>query len=65
MGYFNPSIPYYREELQNRGLWFDEKRYVQPYIREHFLYERFGDLTEFVKANLFDRIGLPMLRSAS
>ncbi len=51
MGYFNPSIPYYRDELQNRGIWFDEKRLCQPYIRAHFLYERFGDLTEFVKAN--------------
>jgi len=51
MGYFNPSIPYYRDELQNRGIWFDEKRLCQPYIREHFLYERFGDLTEMVKAN--------------
>jgi 4-alpha-glucanotransferase len=51
LGYFNPSIPYYRDELQNRGIWFDEKRLCQPYIREHFLYERFGDLTSFVKAN--------------
>ena len=51
LGYFNPSIPYYRDELQNRGIWFDEKRLCQPYIREHFLYERFGDLTGFVKSN--------------
>ena len=51
LGYFNPSIPYYRDELQNRGLWFDENRLCKPYIREHFLYERFGDLTDFVKAN--------------
>lgn len=51
MGYFNPSIPYYRDELQNRGIWFDENRLCKPYIREHFLYERFGDQTEFVKAN--------------
>jgi len=51
LGYFNPSIPYYRDELQNRGIWFDEQRLCKPYIREHFLYERFGDLTEFVKAN--------------
>jgi 4-alpha-glucanotransferase len=51
MGYFNPSIPYYRDELQNRGIWFDEDRFCQPYIREHFLDERFGDLTEFVKAS--------------
>ena len=51
MGYFNPSIPYYRDELQNRGIWFDEKRMCQPYIREHFLGDIFGDLTDFVKTN--------------
>jgi len=51
MGYFNPSIPFNREELQNRGLWFDDHRMCMPYIREHFLYERFGDLTHFVKEN--------------
>jgi len=54
MGYFNPSIPYYRDELQNRGLWFDQDRLCKPYIREHFLHERFGDLTDFVKANYLD-----------
>lgn len=51
MGYFNPSIPYYRDEIQNRGIWFDENRLCKPYIREHFLYERFGDLTEYVKSH--------------
>lgn len=51
MGYFNPSIPYTREELHNNGLWFDEQRLCKPYIREHLLYERFGDLTDFVKQN--------------
>jgi 4-alpha-glucanotransferase len=54
MGYFNPSIPYYRNELQNRGLWFDEPRLCRPYIREHFLYEIFGDLTGFVKQNYLE-----------
>ncbi len=51
MGYFNPSIPYSREELHNKGLWFDEQRFCKPYIREHLLYERFGDLTDYVKQN--------------
>ena len=51
MGYFNPSIPYYRDELQYRGLWFDEQRFCRPYIREHFLYERFGEHTDFVRQN--------------
>ncbi len=54
MGYFNPSIPYYRDELQNRGLWFDQNRLCKPYIREHFLHERFGELAEFVKANYLE-----------
>jgi 4-alpha-glucanotransferase len=54
MGYFNPSIPYYRDELQSRGLWFDEQRLCRPYIREHFLYHYFGDLTGFVKDNYLD-----------
>jgi len=49
MGYFNPSIPFYRDELLNRGIWLDEQRMCMPYIREHFLFERFGDLTDFVK----------------
>jgi 4-alpha-glucanotransferase len=51
MGYFNPSLPYHRNELEDRGIWFDEERLCKPYIRGHFLYERFGDLTEFVKQN--------------
>ena len=54
MGYFNPSLPYSREELQERGLWFDEDRLCKPYIRDHFLFERFGDLTEFVKTNYLE-----------
>lgn len=54
MGYFNPSIPYYRDELQQHGLWFDDYRMCKPYIREHFLYERFGDLTHFVKENYLE-----------
>ena len=54
MGYFNPSIPFYRDELQSRGLWFDEQRLCRPYIREHFLFERFGDLSGFVKQNYLE-----------
>lgn len=54
MGYFNPSLPYYRDELQNRGLWFDEQRLCRPYIREHFLFDRFGDLAGFVKQNYLE-----------
>jgi 4-alpha-glucanotransferase len=54
LGYFNPSLPFYRDELQSRGIWFDEHRLCKPYIREHFLYERFGDLTEEIKYNYLE-----------
>ena len=49
MGYFNPSIPYTREEILARGIWFDENRYCKPFIREHFLPEIFGDLAGEIK----------------
>jgi 4-alpha-glucanotransferase len=54
MGYFNPSIPYTREEFGMRGLHFDEERLCKPYIREHFLYERFGDLADWVRQHYLD-----------
>jgi 4-alpha-glucanotransferase len=54
MGYFNPSIPYSREEILSRGIRFDEKRYCQPYIRDYFLQELFGELTAEVKRRYLD-----------
>ncbi|MBK7175185.1 MAG: 4-alpha-glucanotransferase [Bacteroidales bacterium] len=54
LGYFNPSLPFYRDDLQERGIWFDEQRLCKPYIREHFLYERFGELMEEVKYNFLE-----------
>ena len=54
MGYFNPSLPYYRDELENRGLWVDVLRLCRPYIRDHFLHDRFGDLTGFVRQNYLE-----------
>ncbi|MGM0566270.1 MAG: 4-alpha-glucanotransferase [Bacteroidota bacterium] len=49
MGYFNPSLAFHRDELAQRGIYIDEKRFCEPYIREHFLVDRFGDLTDTVK----------------
>lgn len=42
MGQFNPSLPLSIEELMARGVWMDEDRFCQPYIRAHFLKEVFG-----------------------
>lgn len=49
LGQFNPALPIYLEELDARGIWFDYDRLCKPYIRQHFLHEYFGDLTESVK----------------
>ncbi|MHC1706512.1 MAG: 4-alpha-glucanotransferase [Bacteroidales bacterium] len=49
LGYFNPSLPYYRDELMQRGLWMDEERMCKPYIREHFLKDFFGNHADEVK----------------
>ncbi|MEL6853310.1 MAG: 4-alpha-glucanotransferase, partial [Bacteroidota bacterium] len=53
LGHFNPSMPFSREELAQRGLWMDEDRYCRPYIREHMLQEYFGKQVERVREEFF------------
>lgn len=54
LGKFNPAIPFNIGEMQERGIWFDRDRLTQPYIREHFLAERFQDLTDEARFNYLD-----------
>jgi len=49
LGYFRPSIPLRRQELESRGLW-DVERLVQPYIRQHHLNDLFGGMADEVAA---------------
>ncbi len=49
MGFFDPAMPIHIDEIRGRGIHFDYERYCRPYIREHFLWERFGDATGDVK----------------
>jgi 4-alpha-glucanotransferase len=49
LGYFRPGLPLVPEEIQSRGIEFDEERFTKPYIREHFLHELFGEHTDEVK----------------
>ncbi len=48
MGLFNPRLPYSRQDLANFGLHGPLDRYLQPYIRAHFLREIFGTEAELV-----------------
>jgi 4-alpha-glucanotransferase len=43
MGWFDPAVPVHIDEIRSRGIPFDFNRYCRPYIRGHFLEERFGE----------------------
>ena len=47
-GSFQPALPYSKEELQSKGIWWDEDRFLKPYLREHVLYSIFGKYTDDV-----------------
>lgn len=50
MGLFNPRLPYSIEDLRKMGLQGDLNRYTKPYIRAHYLSERFGKDADWVKS---------------
>jgi 4-alpha-glucanotransferase len=56
MGLFNPRLPYTIEDLRKMGLQGDLNRYTKPYIRTHYLAERFGKDAEWVKATFLTEI---------
>jgi 4-alpha-glucanotransferase len=49
MGHFVPCIPIHYVEFGENGIWFDERRYCNPYIIDEILYEIFGDLAHQVR----------------
>ena len=42
MGRFVPAIPVYRQELNDRGIWLEDERLINPFITESVLWEMFG-----------------------
>lgn len=56
-GSFNPSLPYSVDELKQRGLQWDEDRFLRPYLKEHVLQSIFGKYTEEVLREYFDQDG--------
>lgn len=57
MGFFDPALPIPLDEIRARGIHFDLGRYCRPYLREHFLHERFGDAVDEVKERYLDEGG--------
>lgn len=49
LGHFNPALPYTRDEIQHFGLYFNDDRFLKPYIRGQFLEHFFGEYTQEVK----------------
>jgi len=47
-GSFHPSLPFSRNELESKGLWWNEDRYLKPFLKEHVLYATFGKYTDEV-----------------
>ncbi len=57
LGHFKPALPLTIEEMQNKGLYFDEERFVQPYIHSWYLGNIFGKHTELVTDKFLEDIG--------
>lgn len=57
-GYFKPGLPLTPNEIEDKGIWFDEERFTKPYIRDHFLYDFFGEFVDEVRVNYLDEVEL-------
>lgn len=51
LGFFEPALPFSKEELIKRNIDFDEERYSLPFINETILEELFGKDKAWVKQN--------------
>lgn len=47
-GSFQPALPFSKNELEAKGLHWDETRFLKPYLKEHVLYSIFGKYTDDV-----------------
>ena len=47
-GSFNPALPFSQNDLEAKGLWWSENRFLKPYLKEHVLYATFGKYTDDV-----------------
>ncbi len=52
-GSFHPALPFTQSELESKGLWWDENRFLKPYLKEHVLYSVFGKYTDEVMREYF------------
>lgn len=56
LGHFRPAIPLSHHEFNMRGLWIDENRFCNPYIRGHFLNQIFNEFTDEVRLEYLNEL---------
>lgn len=55
LGYFNPAMPFSRQELEQFGFYLNEERHTRPFIMGHFLDSIFGEQTHEVMVHYLDK----------
>jgi len=50
MGHFDPVLPVYIHEFNERNIWFNHHRYTYPYINDAVLWEFFANESDLVKS---------------
>ena len=56
LGYFDPALPFAEDEIKGFGTWFDYNRMVNPYIREHMIYDKFGSSTPEIMSRYLELV---------
>ncbi|HEY4288416.1 MAG TPA: 4-alpha-glucanotransferase [Puia sp.] len=57
LGRFEPAIPVYVVEFQQRNIWFDYNRYTKPFINDAVLSEVFGSDADQVRSTFLEPAG--------
>ena len=52
-GTFHPALPFTRNEIESKGLRWDENRFLKPYLKEHVIYATFGKYSDEVAREYF------------
>jgi len=47
-GTFHPALPFTRNEIELKGLKWDENRFLKPFLKEHVIYATFGKYSDEV-----------------
>jgi len=47
-GTFHPALPFTRNEIESKGLKWDENRFLKPFLKEHVIYATFGKYSDEV-----------------